>query len=275
MLAGGGNVDVLTTTLVVPEMDDARSQPSQRRRDYLFGSSATPGHRLGGVLFGALSVLALRKRRTLWAPAIAAFLVIAAAVVRLLAHEGHDDQKEAKGGAAVSGDRSQILPDGTVFLPKPTQRIIAIRTAVSREEEQKTVELPGRIVPDPNGSGLVQAAIAGRLSAPPAGFPKLGTRVTAGNVLAYGTTPFLALDKPALRQQAGDLAQQISIVERRVARCDSLVKSAAVALVTLDDARLELQGLRERPAAIDTAKREPEPHSREKRQRPIDVGKRA
>ena len=257
-------------------MGDAKSQPSQRRQDYLFGSSSTPVIALARLRFGAFSVLALRKRRILWAPAIAVFLVIAAGVVRLLAHEGHDDQKEAKGGAAVSGDRSQILPDGTVFLPKPTQRIIAIRTAVSREEEhKKTVELPGRIVPDPNGSGLVQAATAGRLSAPPAGFPKLGTRVKAGDVLAYGTTPFLALDKPALRQQAGDLAQQISIVERCVARCESLVKSAAVAQVTLDDARLELQGLRERPAAIDTAKREPEPHSREKSQRPIDVGKRA
>jgi hypothetical protein len=105
---------------------------------------------------------------------------------------------------------------------------------MSREEEhKKTVELPGRIVPDPNGSGLIQAA--GRLSAPLAGFPKLGTSVTAGDVLAYGTTPFLALDKPALRQQAGDLAQQISIVERRV-RYESLVKSPAVAEVTLDDA---------------------------------------
>jgi hypothetical protein len=213
-----------------------------------------------GLLFGALSALALQKRPILWVPALAFFLLLAFGAVRLLAHEGHDHADEAGAGAQALGDRSQILPDGSVFVPKPTQRILAVRTAISRDGEHKrTLELPGRIIPDPNHSGLVQAATAGRLSAPPGGFPNLGARVKTGDVMAYVTTPFLALDQPTLHQQAGDLAQQITIVERRVARYEMLVRSGAITQVTLDDARLELQGLRKRLAAVDTVKREPEP----------------
>ncbi|VTZ50661.1 Multidrug efflux pump subunit AcrA (Membrane-fusion protein) [Methylocella tundrae] len=256
----GGNVDVLTATLVVPVTSSRKTEPLLGpNQGSLLGGVSTMAVAVASLLFGAFSALAFRKRPILWAPAIAAFLVIAVGAVRLLAHEGHDHPDEAKGSPAAKGDRSQILPDGSIFMPKPTQRVLAVRTTVNREEEHKrTVELPGRIIPDPNKSGLVQAAAAGRLSAPPAGFPSLGARVEAGDVLAYVTTPFLALDQPTLRQQAGDLAQQISIVERRVARYETLVKSAAIAQVTLDDARLELQGLKARRATVDTVKRDPE-----------------
>jgi multidrug efflux pump subunit AcrA (membrane-fusion protein) len=61
-----------------------------------------------------------------------------------------------------------------------------------------------------------------------------------------------------MRQQQGDLDQQISIVERRVARYENLAPSGAVARVQLDEARLELQGLKDRRAALDTVRREPE-----------------
>ena len=37
---------------------------------------------------------------------------------------------------------------------------------------RKSLELPGRIIPDPNASGFVQASVSGRLSPPEGGFPK-------------------------------------------------------------------------------------------------------
>lgn len=123
----------------------------------------------------------------------------------------------------------------------------------------KQIELPGRIIPDPNGSGLVQASATGRLSPPPGGFPRLGARVKAGDILAYVTTPFLAIDQSTMRQQQGELDQQISIVERRLARSETLAKTGVVSQVNLEETRLELQGLRERRASLDKVKREPEP----------------
>ena len=255
-----GNADVLTATLVVPDMSPAKkiSVPGAKA-GWAFGGASTMVVAVGSLLFGAFAALAFRKHPFLWVPALAAFLLLAFGVVRLVAHEGRDHVDEAKAVARVGGDRSQILSDGSLFLPKPTQRILAVGTGMTRDEEyKKTIELPGRIIPDPNRSGLVQASTAGRLSAPAGGFPKLGTRVKAGDILAYVTIPFLAIDRPTLHQQAGDLTQQISIMERRIARYETLARTGAVAQVTLDDARLELQGLKERRAAIDTAKREPE-----------------
>jgi hypothetical protein len=79
--------------------------------------------------------------------------------------------------STVSGERAQRLSDGAVFVPKTVQRIFALRTLVRRKREhRKVTELPGRIIPDPNASGYVQSAVGGRLSPPPGGFPRLGTR---------------------------------------------------------------------------------------------------
>ena len=104
----------------------------------------------------------------------------------------------------------------------------------------------------------VQAAVGGRLSPPPGGFPKLGTRVSQGDVLAFVTPPIQAVDVSDMRQRQGELDQQISIVERRVVRYEPLVQSGAITRVQLDEARLELQGLKDRRAALDKARREPE-----------------
>ena len=61
-----------------------------------------------------------------------------------------------------------------------------------------------------------------------------------------------------MRQRQGELDQQISIVERRAARYEPLAQSGAVSRVQLDEARLELQGLKDRRAALDKVRREPE-----------------
>jgi multidrug efflux pump subunit AcrA (membrane-fusion protein) len=67
-----------------------------------------------------------------------------------------------------------------------------------------------------------------------------------------------AIDVSDMRQRQGELDQQISIVERRLARYETLAPSGAVARSQLEDTRLELQGLRERRASLDRVKREPE-----------------
>ena len=174
------------------------------------------------------------------------------------AHEGHDHDP-AEGAAQTGGEVALRLPDGALFVPKPVQRILAIRTALAQVAiHRKTLELPGRIIPDPNASGFVQASVSGRLSPPEGGFPKLGTAVKAGDVLAFVTPPFQAIDVSDMRQKAGELDQQITIVEKRIARYEPLAKVGAVAKVTLDEAVLELRGLKERRASLDKTRGEPE-----------------
>jgi hypothetical protein len=187
--------------------------------------------------------------------ALGASLVLATVAA---AHEG-EDHGEAARPAPSARDVAQILPDGSVFIPKNTQRVLAIRTRVTEPAvHARTVELPGRIIPDPNASGFVQAALGGRLSPPDGGFPRLGTRVKKGDVLAYLTTPLQAIDISDMRQRQGELDQQISIVERRLARYESLAPGGSVSRVAVDETRLELQGLKERRASLDNVRREPE-----------------
>lgn len=175
-----------------------------------------------------------------------------------LAHEG-EDHGDTKKALSLSSDISQRLADGTLLVPKPIQRILALRTRMTEAStHQKVLELPGRIIPDPNASGFVQASVSGRLSAPAGGFPKLGTAVKVGELLAFVTPPFQAIDVSDMRQKAGELDQQISIVERRVARFELLVQKGAVTRVNLDEAVMELKGLKERRAALDRTRGESE-----------------
>ena len=82
------------------------------------------------------------------------------------AHEGHDHGAE-QATLQPTSELAQRLADGTLFVPKPVQRILAIRTALTQAStHRKTLELPGRIIPDPNASGFVQASVSGRLSPP-------------------------------------------------------------------------------------------------------------
>jgi cobalt-zinc-cadmium efflux system membrane fusion protein len=267
-----GVVDVLPVTLEIPQTRSGLGLFSAGGEARAFPLGFVIAATFGGFALGAVAVgLAWRKRRQ----ATALLLIASAAVLagQAHAHEGEDHSapKTAPPAAAsklgspaatpstTSRDLAQRFPDGSVFVPKMAQRILAIRTLpAALSVFRRTVELPGRIIPDPNASGLVQASVGGRLSPPPGGFPRLGMRVAKGDVLAYVTPPLQAIDVSDMRQRQGELDQQIAIVERRVARYEPLAASGAVARVQLDEARLELQGLRDRRAALDRARREPE-----------------
>ncbi|MSP30106.1 MAG: HlyD family efflux transporter periplasmic adaptor subunit, partial [Acetobacteraceae bacterium] len=174
------------------------------------------------------------------------------------AHDGDDHGAPATSNPAVR-DLAQRLPDGGVFVPKSIQRILAIRTIrIESAPHRVALELPGRIIPDPNASGFVQSSVGGRLSPAPNGFPRLGTLVRKGDVLAYVTPPLQAIDASDMRQRQGELDQQISIVERRLARYETLVPSGAIARTQLEDTRTELQGLKDRRGFLDKARHEPE-----------------
>jgi membrane fusion protein, heavy metal efflux system len=214
---------------------------------------------LGGFLAGLLVMALLRRRRNRAHASLTIVLLFIALATSggssTWAHEGDGPAAPA----SASRDTAQRLPDGSVFVPKSTQRILAIRTVVTEPAaHRRAIELPGRIIPDPNASGYVQTSVGGRLTPPAAGFPRLGTLVKKGDALAYVTPPLQAIDVSDMRQRQGELDQQISIVERRLARYEQLAPGGAVARSQLEDTRLELKGLQERRTSLDKVRREPE-----------------
>jgi hypothetical protein len=261
-VTAGDDTAILPLTLVVPERSPGNAQSAEGSTFAGFRLPAIRGPELwwaaaAFVLGLILGGVFLRSRAPI------ATLVLISALPFLpfpaTAHEGHDHGDEKPAAVQLSGDRAQRLSDGSVFVPKPVQRIFAVRTVLSENAlHRRSVELPGRVIPDPNASGFVQSAVGGRLSPPPGGFPRLGARVSAGDVLAYVTPPLQAIDVSDMRQRQGELDQQIAIVERRLARQEQLASSGAVSRAQLEETRLELQGLKERRAALEKARREPE-----------------
>ncbi len=250
-------VDVLTATLIVPDPPAAAGDhagPLARISAHIAASGpATSMYALAVIAFlSGIAVAVIARRRFL----VAALVALAVTGTALLMASGAIAQSA---DAPVVRDVAKRLPDGAVFMPKQTQRLLEVRTQFTQPSAHATtVELPGRVIADPNAIGYVQAAVSGRLSAPSGGFPRLGARVSAGDVLAYVTPPLSAAETSDQRQRQGELDQQISLIQQRIARFEKLVGSGAVARVQLDEARIELDAIRDRRMALDQVRREPE-----------------
>ena len=256
----GDLFDVLTVTMVIPEMASA-DVPVVATDDFLISSAFAQnvGARLqqqdttlwavggGGVVVGLLLAALFRRRK----PA-GSVTVIAAILVLVGAPQSEATGPVAPTSQAAERDVAQRFADGSIFVPKTTQRILAIRTIFTEQAAHAgTVELPARIIPDPTTSGYVQASVSGRLLPPPGGFPQLGTRVAAGDVLALVQPSLSAADLTSQQQQARELDQEIMLVERKLQRFERL--QSVVARAEIEDATLELQGLKARRANLEQA----------------------
>jgi cobalt-zinc-cadmium efflux system membrane fusion protein len=222
-IAAETDIDFLTATLTIPEPLVAASvvkptatvMAGQLRAGVASGldrlqraDPALIGIGLFGLLSGAL-VMALMRRRLMAAGVLAAVLALVLGSSVAFA--------QTAPGAPVIRDVAQRLPDGRVFAPKAAQRILAILTMATVEaEHRRSVEMAGRVVPDPNASGFVQTAIGGRLAAPPGGFPVLGAVVKAGDVMALVEPSLAAADQSSIRQSKAELDQDIALEEREV-----------------------------------------------------------
>ncbi len=261
-----GLVDVLTASLTIPAppapapaaggrwgaiIDSALAADLRNR--LADGGMTIYGALVAAFAAGFLAALLVRRRSRVAVVALVAALVAP--------HDSHAASPTAappgSAAAAAPRDIAQRFPDGALFVPKPTQRILAIRTLFTEERTYpRSVQMPGRIIPDPNRAGYVQASVAGRLIPPPGGFPRLGARVAAGDVLALVQPAINSADATTQQQQARELDQQITLVERRLERLRQI--QSVVARAQIEDAELELAGLRMRRANLDRAPREPE-----------------
>jgi cobalt-zinc-cadmium efflux system membrane fusion protein len=191
--------------------------------------------------------------RTIRSIGAAAALIVAAVVATTVqaapgAHGPNGEHLDAPSG---NGNASGLarLPDGSVNVPKAAQRRMAIRTTIAVETEAaEVVELAGRIVPDPNASGRVQAVHGGRVEPGPRGLPIPGQSVQRGAVLAYVRHHAEPYAQGTQQATLTELRTQRQIAEQRVKRLEGL--EGTVPRKEIDAARAEWLGLAERERSI-------------------------
>ncbi len=176
----------------------------------------------------------------------AASLVLALIAAPVWAGDGHD---HGDAPPAANGNGPQRLPDGSVFLPKPAQRQIGVRTlSVEAGELPRSIELAGKTVMDPNAGGKVQAMVAGRLEAGPKGFPSIGQSVRKGDVLAYVVPASDSIERANQAALLAELHAARDLAEKRLARLKELADT--IPKKEIEAAESELASLAGRMAAV-------------------------
>lgn len=162
----------------------------------------------------------------------------------------HLDEATAPSSSNASG--LSRLPDGSVNVPKLAQRRMGLRTLIAPETEAAvTVQLPARVVADPNASGQVQSARGGRIEPGPKGLPLAGQTVRQGEVLAwvrYQAEPYALAGQQA---QRAELRASRELAEQRVKRLESL--AGTVPRKDIEAARIEVQSLQAREQSISAS----------------------
>jgi membrane fusion protein, heavy metal efflux system len=180
--------------------------------------------------------------------ATAAFLVTATSTWAAPgAHGPNGEHLDAATSAAPTG--LMRLPDGSVSVPMLAQRRLGIRTKIiAPSKAQVSVELPGRVIMDPNASGRVQPTYGGRIEAGPRGLPIVGQAVKKGDVLAWvlhRPDPYAEANQ---RAQLAELRNARALAAKRVQRMESL--EGTVPRKDIEAARAELKGFEERERSV-------------------------
>ena len=198
------------------------------------------GNAVGAALAGACALLAATALVTGGTPAAA--------------HEGHDHEGEAEAAAAPAapgGGRPMRLADGSVFVPKPTQRILELRTQPVREGATSvSSRLAGEIVGDPRASATLQTLQGGRVAGADGRWPVLGARVRRGEVLLRLTPSGSGSERAAGAAEAARVGADLSQAEAELARLEGLpgvvsraeVEAARSRVASLHAQRVALTG---------------------------------
>lgn len=208
-----------------------------------------------GLMFGILIGAFVRGRTGITVGLAGLVFVLSYGIA--FAGPGHD---HGGGEVKTQGDAPRRLEDGSVFLPKPTQRLLEIRTRILAPETTRATRiLIGRVIADPNRTGLVQSTIGGRVRPTEKGLPTLGQRVEAGEILAFVEPAFAPIDASDVRQTAGDLEQRIALIRAKINRQKRLVARNVTSRANLEDLEIELAGLKARRKVLSESRVQREP----------------
>ncbi|MCP5269387.1 MAG: HlyD family efflux transporter periplasmic adaptor subunit [Zoogloeaceae bacterium] len=176
-----------------------------------------------------------------------------------IAHGGEDHSHDDKAALAlpVAGGSPQRLADGSLFVPKPVQYQLGLRTMVAKLGAlAASVEFNGVVIADPNAGGRVQAAQSGRIEPGPKGLPLLGEKVSKGQVLAYLRPVASSIERGNQQAQLAELEAQLAIAEKKLGRYEQL--EGAVPQKEIEAARYEALALKKRRAAVAGSVNAPE-----------------
>lgn len=151
-----------------------------------------------------------------------------------------------------SGEGPQRLADGSLFVPKPVQRQLELRTQPARITELTAiVELNGTVIADPQTSGRVQAPVTGSVMPGPKGMPVAGRIVAKGEVLAYLRPVSGAIERGNQKASLAELEAQLAIADGRVRRLEQL--EGAVPQKEIEAARIERAALQKRRTFVNAS----------------------
>ena len=163
-------------------------------------------------------------------------------------HEGG----HGHGGSAsiqAGGETPRKLPEGEVFLPKASQRLLRVRTLIAETAKaQSGAELVGTVIANPALESRVQAPLDGLIELGPDGVPFVGKSVKAGEVLAVLSPSISVFDRGSLQQATAEVEGKLRIAEQKLARLSKI--SDVVAKREIDETKFEVESLREQKKAL-------------------------
>lgn len=205
----------------------------------------------------------MTARTHLMMAAIALTTLMATTPIRpAFAHGGEDhdhaaDAPPSATAATQTGSVPRRLPDGGLWMPKPVQHQLGLRTQAAKlDTHMLALTLNGRVMADPNASGKVQATQAGRIEAGPKGLPLPGQQVQKGQVLAYLHPTANSMERGNQVAALAELEAQYTLAEGKLARYVQL--EGAIPAKDIEAAREERDALRKRRAAIHGSLHAPE-----------------
>ena len=201
------------------------------------------------------------------------FILALATPALALAHGDEDHSQDqskvaapaGKSAASVPAGAASLeaparLPDGSLFVPKPVQRQLGVRTQpVTVGAVGASVELNGQVIVEPGSGGRIQATQPGIVVPAGKAFPVLGQKVRKGEVVAWLKPAASSLERGDRLGQQAELGAQVALAERRIARLEQL--EGSVPAKEIEAARLELQALRKRQSALAAGLDAPQPLS--------------
>jgi hypothetical protein len=246
-----GTLDVPTATAVASAPNDgAKSAIVELLNDARLWIAAAA--LFAGILIGI--VLARHRAAAL---SILVLASLAYSPPDAIAHEGHD-ASPAPSGEALAGDVPRRLADGSVFLPKASQRLMTVRTQLAVEgEANRAATLVGRIISDPNRSGVVQSIAGGRVAPAEAGLPRLGQSVKQGQVLATVIPAIPLADQSTIAEKQRELEGAVLLAEQKLARLNRLGPNISPRS-QIEDTELEISNLKRRSESLRETKILPE-----------------
>ena len=169
---------------------------------------------------------------------------------------GHDHGHNNATPTTPNSNTPQRLPDSSVFLPKPSQHFIKLRTQITKQETlPRTLRLNGQVIANSDAIGKLQALQSGRLDAVNDQLPKVGEELKKGQKLATITLAKDAQEGTNQAVEIADLREQLRLAKleyQRLYKLGNLIPAREV-----DIAKASVNSLKARLAAF---KRGGKPH---------------